>query len=279
MNIKNHSNAYIVILSTLLVLSLCLHLFSVPQSVSFKDKVAQINQRLTYTEISPSSFLSISNQGIHEQYEISLRKEFLTNTYLFSKYQYIIEGVEFSEVCAIVDSLRNNQREKIKHIIERIKISAAFSAFSFFKIQSELQVIIAEIYYAIASLGKGYPVDIYIKGFADGYKEDWKRPLNERKRYKYTTIDYLPTLDIHSFNPIHYSDKAEKYTIVNDSFSNKDLPNLRAAFIKEDVIRPAIEQCSNNIRNIHLLEGYEFSKDSINKMERKVQIFIRYLKE
>jgi hypothetical protein len=253
----------------------------------FEERVSEINKRLTYTELKPSRFLNVSSEE-GDIYVITLRREYLrdSNTYYFNKYQYVIEsGGDFSripeeEICVVVDSLQKSGKEKIKEIIKRMKISVEFSFFRLFKLKAEeLQEIIAELYYSIASLGKDYPVDIYVKGYADGYKYGWTMPFTEIPRYRYNSIDYLPAMDTSSLNPFEYSSVAKQYNFDNKVYNNRDLPNLRAFFVKNDMIEPLIKRCSNKIRSVRILEGYEFSKDTIDPMERKVQIFIRHLKD
>jgi hypothetical protein len=60
---------------------------------------------------------------------------------------------------------------------------------------------------------------------------------------------------------------------VPESYTNRDLPNLRAMFVKENLIAPFLSTCNTwgNVQTSNLA-GYEFT--DWNPLERKVQVYL-----
>lgn len=245
------------------------------------ETVKLLNDRLLYTEIIKNKKPSLCGDN-KDVYEIALRPDILKTTYYFNVYQYLIETggdvnlIPTANICELIDSVRINKNKKIIDLIKEIGIKSNFRL-GFAEVElSNLQYIIAEIYAIIATISHDTEIEIYLKGYADGYTSEWQKPFDKtRAKYCYQSIDYQPTTDIGSINPVNYDRRSKTRKLDKDFYYNKDLPLMRAKFIKDDFIEPFAEKCAKNVKGIYILEGYEFSKDTINPYKRKVQVFFR----
>jgi hypothetical protein len=100
---------------------------------------------------------------------------------------------------------------------------------------------------------------------------EWSKYLKPG-RYAYREIPIYPKANFDSLNPYEYIRSTVIYQ-VPQSYTNRDLPNLRAMFVKEDLIDPFLSGC-NTSQNVetHILEGHEFAE--IDQLKRKAQIYI-----
>lgn len=114
-------------------------------------------------------------------------------------------------------------------------------------------------------------VEVLVRGYADGQDMKWKKALRPGK-YLYREIQtYNP------YNPV--SDQAFKYSAtkevyrVGEEYKNADLPNLRAMFVKENIIVPTLTACNsmNNVQ-VSILNGHDFIR--LNPLERKVHVYL-----
>jgi hypothetical protein len=273
----------IIIFCILVLMSSCI---TNDQEIPFNDQIKQINDRLTFAEIKPTSNLHIGTRGSGNIYEISIREGQIKDQYFFNEKKYIIikggeklSGVSGNEICTIIDSIDNAADDKVLDVIKRLKLGAEISAGpAKFNIDGIEGLI--EMAYAAYSASQIDSVNIYIKGFADGYfGDDWLAPLDTVQEYRFNNIEYLPSTEKSSYNPVHYSATPGQYLIKGNLYHNKDLPNLRAQFIKKDMILPMCEACPKKIRSVQILEGFEFPKGTHDPTERKVQIFIEQIKK
>lgn len=122
---------------------------------------------------------------------------------------------------------------------------------------------------------------VYVRGYADGvHGKNKERRLGKLDPdYNYFKIDLHPSIKS-SRNPLIFNRKAVAIPVpisnkvTKGYYNNQDLPNLRARFLKEDIIEPIIQGCVNPTKpDISILEGYEFSK-SKKSSDRKVQAFV-----
>jgi hypothetical protein len=243
-----------------------------PPSISMPEAIKALNERLAYTQVIPRNAPLVCSSDQRTVYEIALRDSFLYNTYFFNVYEYVIEtgGNVNGDVCQFISSVQENKQDKIADIIKKLELEANFSVFKL----GGLQHILAEIYAVLGTLGQKYEIEIYIKGYADGYQSDWTRDLKP-KPYNFNLIKYHPTTQLGSKNPIFY-DRANQQDHKIDSlrYRNKDLPFLRGQFVKQDLIDPFVSICAKKVKKTYLLEGYEFSKETKDSLKRKVQIFV-----
>jgi hypothetical protein len=110
-----------------------------------------------------------------------------------------------------------------------------------------------------------------VKGYADGQMTGWTRELKPGN-YHYPEIPIYPMTNPGSENSFEYVRNIEMRQ-VHECYTNQDLPNLRAMFVKENLIAPFLSAC-NALGNVQvsILEGYEFT--DWNPLERKVQVYL-----
>lgn len=242
-------------------------------AISMPEAIEALNKRLTYTQVIKRNAPLVCNSDQSTIYEIALKDSFLYNTYFFNKYEYVIEtgGNVNGDICKFISSVQEKKQDKIADILKKLELDVNFS---FFKLGG-LQHILAEIYAVLGTLGQKYEIEIYIKGYADGYQSDWKRSLKQTP-YDFNRLKYHPTTQpAGSLNPISYDrEKQLDHQIEANQYGNKDLPFLRGQFVKQDLIDPFVVRCAKKVKKTYLLEGYEFSKETKDSLKRKVQIFV-----
>ncbi len=248
------------------------------QGLSLEKCIRKLNMRLTYFEVMSKPKFSILGQGPMEEYEIKLRQEYSGKIQYFDSKMYTIQNIERPDLCAIIDTIQNTGSEKIIDVLKRMNINADISLGKIVNLKADgLQYLIPELQCILGVVGKDYPVDIYIRGFADGYRTEWEGTIKNNPVYSYDSIPYLPTIDIGLESPFRYASKESFYHLPkNGTYTNKDLPNLRAMFVKKQVVEPLIEDstCSKKVSSVHILDGFEYEKNTHDSMLRKVQIFI-----
>jgi len=181
-----------------------------------------------------------------------------------------------ANICEFIDSIKANKDKKIIDLIKEISIKAKIKIGILELELGNLQYILAEIYAILGIVSNDIEIEVYLKGYADGYSKDWSEKFDKQKtRYCYQSINYQPTTDIGSVNPLNYDRNSKIYTLDKDFYYNKDLPLLRAQFVKDDFIEPFTKKCTKNVKGIYILEGYEFNKNTIDPYKRKVQVFFR----
>lgn len=264
----------------------CLLFCSCDNDKEFEERVDEINNQLTYAEIKPQNTMEI--EGISSMttndanlYEVCLTDAFLAKTHLFEMYKYTFNLSDDTThkndpipLCAFIDTLIANKDEKIEALMSRYNMNIGFSLFGC-KLSGNVGQAIADIVGAVGRLTRDFKIDIYIRGSADGYTSEWSRPISDYKKiYQYHSIDYLKPAIEDTDNPLLYTRDIGTQTI-GDFYTNNDLPNLRAKFIKEDIIGQIMYKCSRNIRHVYILKGIETSHNVKNENMRNAQIFIR----
>lgn len=244
---------------------------------NLKNIITSLNNRLSYIElldVGTHPYCTSTNN-----YQIVLKDTLLREIYKFEIEEYIIETggnireIPTSKICSVVEELMSSEQETVRELIERIEINSTLFGIEL----NNLQYILAEIYVALATLSQNSKIEIFIKGYADGGASvNWAKKISEIPLYKYDTIKYLPVIStqVGSLNPTSYQRNATTYHIVDSLYYNKDLPFLRAEFVKNDFILPFIASCSASIQDIHILQGYEFRKSVIDPNKRMAQIFV-----
>jgi hypothetical protein len=234
----------------------------------FRQDIDALNKRLTYTQVVKRNAPLVCGSDQSAIYEIALKDSILFSTYFFNAYEYWIEtgGNVKGDLCQFIRSVQEKKQDKILDIIKKLELEVNFSVFKL----GGLQHILAEIYAVLGTLGQKYEIEIYVKGYADGYQTEWKKPLY-RKPYDYHLLKYYPTTEPQgSLNPIRYDRNHPK----DYKIDGNDLPFLRGQFIKQDFIDPFVKVCAKKVQKTYLLEGHEFSKSTIDSLQRKVQIFV-----
>jgi hypothetical protein len=133
-------------------------------------------------------------------------------------------------------------------------------------------VELASILRALAGL-KAKKVEILVKGYADGQRGPFTASLL-REPYHYDVVTVYPRAEQDRIDSFQFI-KIEKPKRIDDKYSNKDLPKLRARFVQENFISKFLDSCRGNAETeSHILEGYADSSNVINEPDRKAQIFI-----
>jgi len=109
--------------------------------------------------------------------------------------------------------------------------------------------------------------EVFVRGSADLTTTDFRKKLNQR--YQYNSISFLKRSDNH----VQY-DYAELQEIIKENYSNKNLPNLRAKFIVNELNES--DPVNYPITKLHILDGTVTPK--IDPKDRNVKIYL-YLKD
>jgi hypothetical protein len=285
MSIFKGCNLFFAILAFSFLLS-CKNAFS-------KKDLDRVNKRLTYLNLIEENNLIVDGKkidafmiSIDENYLQNGNKEYTkkignTSTKIFDKESYFFEtGGKSSKVyggniCNFIDTIRLKDNLKIKEIIEKTSIGISTGLGKFFDLEvGDLQNIIAEIYYVISEASNNNKVEIYLKGYADGSEnKSWRKKLD--KEFYFDSIDVIKCIDSTSSSPVVYSDI--KKHLIKDYYANKDLPNLRAKFIKDVLFGKFANSCYQNINSISILEGYDYTEP--NKPENRIVDIVIVIKK
>jgi hypothetical protein len=107
------------------------------------------------------------------------------------------------------------------------------------------------------------PVIIGIKGYADGEVREWQQKLI--RKYAYKKIEYFSSDKLLSLSP-------HTHTIGN-TYANKDLPYLRAHYLKQRLILPYLKTCHKHLApDVRVIQGEVYSYH--DKSERKAEIYL-----
>ncbi len=255
--------------------------------------IREINPQLTYLEIKQSQLIfkqdtraaKLKSQASlfgcgdkpQAQFVISLNSKYLNSTYLFNAYEYTIETggdtteLPVNDVCEFINQY--DGKSPLLEVIKRVPIdySVPIGASG---LKLSLKGLAIELGYIFIKLKRvtGRPcLEVLVKGYADGQMGPWERRLLPNK-YHYQNIAVYPRFDSLSKNPFEYVRSTRTYT-VPENYSNSNLPNLRAMFVKEDLVTPFVSKCDElKGVSVNILDGYELS--AWNPMERKVQVYV-----
>lgn len=217
------------------------------------------------------------------RYTISIGEKF-DQEYFFKVYEYTLEtGGDVNEVptanlCSVVDKVFNRE-DKILEALRALKIKGEVSlpvrGLSVGVDVDNLQAALVELLYALKRFHelKTKRVEVLVKGYADGWHGPWKRSLKPGL-YHYDKVFVYPAVKPGSLNPFEYYRRDEPIEIPAE-YENKHLPDLRAQFVKKDLVEPFLRQCqSAKSGGVHVLKGYEFGRDVHDASKRKAQVFV-----
>ncbi len=141
-------------------------------------------------------------------------------------------GQFLQQVCNLVDSTYMKD-DKVFNILRKSKTKIAFEKAGF-SIEQDINTgdFLAEILVLFKNLYdfKFKKIRIYIKGYADYSKKYWAIQKEENGIYRKFQVH--PALKTGN-QMLFYSDVLEERIAKSDTFRNSDLPNLRAAYLKE----------------------------------------------
>lgn len=285
---RRHSRGDVRLLAMGVAACLLVVLLGIRQYVGSKPEFAsveemsevmeQTNSRLTFTRVIPGVSW-IDGESPRASYTITNNHGF-SEVYLFDKYAYTIEtggrDQAAREFCSLFQTLKSTQsRSPLIEAFRHVELTGSLDGKAF-----ELGVkgkgdLIVEILYAIRSFLdlRSTRIDILVKGYADGTHGGWGRPF--LPQYAYRRIDVLPPVNPNSLNPMVYR-RASRPLEIPNPYKNNHLPDLRAEFVKRDLIEPVLGQCPGTSTTlVKILKGYEFTKpDSPNLRRVEVQVNI-----
>lgn len=122
-------------------------------------------------------------------------------------------------------------------------------------------------------------VEIAIKGYADGQRtQDWKRAVSQLPE-QYRRFPVLNPSDGQNDNWLFYRKPEREHTIV-DPYSNDDLPDLRAQYIRKEFVEPFVQRFANKDRcHVYVLHNKPIG-DPEKPEWRKAQVYLMvYLKQ
>jgi hypothetical protein len=256
--------------------------------------VEEVNQRVVYWRIEPSHLIFTSSRSARmkmqvgtgsfgcaetpkAQFVLSIKDIYKDTAYLFESTEYTLEtGGDLTKVSTadICDFINNHYTGKYP-LLEALRESSFEISDPRGIVSLKLPIggVTVELAYMLIKIIKasGSCAEIMVKGYADGKVTEWGRELSPG-RYHYKEIPVYPKVDPGSENPFKYFRTVEMRT-VPEVYTNQDLPNLRAMFVKENLIIPFLSDC-NKLGNIQvsILDGYEYARWS--PMERKVQVYL-----
>lgn len=261
-----------------------------------KNEIRQLtehlNKKLTYLSVTDTNnILTLLNsdgsrlQPPTAQYLISVQDKYVGQISMFRAKEYLMPSdplrvdPSVRDLCGTIDKTLEEQDEILKALQDaQIKLSLSMSLWGVTDAGIELNppkvvlVELASILRAFAGL-KAKKVEILVKGYADGQRGPWTASLL-REPYHYDVVNVYPRAQYDRIDSFQFI-KIEKPKHIDDKYSNKDLPELRARFVQENFISKFLQSCSGSAETeVHILEGYADSSNVINEPDRKAQIFI-----
>ncbi|UJS24708.1 hypothetical protein [Thiothrix winogradskyi] len=112
-------------------------------------------------------------------------------------------------------------------------------------------------------------IHLYVKGYADKSRTDWKDKLD--KKYHYQDIPYYISMDKFNEKYIISNENINLHKITDDYYVNSDLPFLRSKYVEDNYLS-YLQGCSNKITKTGILEG-RIINENLEKM-RTTEIYI-----
>lgn len=266
--------------------------------------VDDVNNKTTYITLVASQYSFEGMEYPKKQFEISLRKEYAEYVYLFKLHEYWIEyGGDQSQIptatlCEMIDKayqdIANEDKKILEALVPEIDVTLTVPIKKIVEVKlsiGDIKKVIIEILFAIRQLSRlnSSHAQVVVKGYADGYKKEFRRPLNET--YKYREVEIYPPVDWNNQSdgcayrnpnpPPQYKNQSVTLSLPYSEilkepvYRNCDLPDLRAKFTKEVLVDPFLEGCSERRKiETRIIKGYEFSKDTKDDLQRKSQVFV-----
>jgi hypothetical protein len=119
---------------------------------------------------------------------------------------------------------------------------------------------------------KAKRIEILIRGFADGQTHPWQERLQDG--YPYNKVLVYEPLEAWRVNWFDYV-RAEDPVGIPNPYTNDDLPDLRARFVREEIIERLLKDCEFSAETeVHILKGRADKGDAIDEKQRKTMIFV-----
>ncbi len=241
------------------------------------DRVVEsINKRLAATKISE---YGVMVEGEPPAMRLTIATDH--PNYFFDSTSYVIETggdvrkIPTAGLCQLIDRIEQERNSPALDALDKINAEAELGPDGAkLKAAGPFRAVF-EVLYALRGVTKipKRQARILIKGYADDQKTDWGKNLAATPYH----FDHIPVLfpmmtEKESLNPVNFRARPAVVT-VPDPYKNEHLPDLRAAFFKQDFIEPFLRDCGgvDNIR-VYILKGYEFRRH--DPRERRVDVQI-----
>ena len=250
-----------------------------------------LNKKLTYLSVTDTHNIVtlLNGDGSRSdpptaQYLVSVQDKYVGQISIFRATEYIMSSdplkidASVRNLCGTIDKTLEEQDEILQALQNtQTKINLSMSFWGVLDAGIELNppkamlVELASILRALTGL-KVRKVEVLIKGYADGQRNIWSAHLLPDP-YHYDVVNVYPRAESDRIDSFQFI-KIEKPKRIEDNYSNKDLPELRARFVRENFIAKFLESCGTAETEGHILEGYADTSSVIYEPDRKAQIFI-----
>ena len=237
--------------------------------------VERTNERLTISKIRQVGVLI---EGEQPQVRYTIESD--DPNFYFPATSYVIgagsvRAIPTAGICQVIEEMDKFSSLRISDALDKINFEGQVSpAGPTLKISGPLKAFLEQLF-AVHSLTKIHKkrAVVFVRGYADGKAMDWKKDL-DHAHYHFDKISVLfPILEQrNSLNPVTFLSTPEEISIP-EKYGNQHLPDLRAAFFKQDFLEPFLKQCtaSSGPITVNILKGYEF-RDAHNEKERRVDV-------
>jgi hypothetical protein len=253
-----------------------------------KKVVQRIQSRTQYVDVQPANLIFDSGPQPLMQYVLTLSgrpEESQNAAYLFDSQQYTLddfggtpEEVPTSEICALIDSI-SDYSGPLDDALGDLKASGTVKISPLgpsleINLEGRARTLI-DFYYAVNQMLtlRSVRAEVLVRGFADGELDGWQEKLDST--YNYTSVEVMPPLDAAA--PIAFRRTRVRIPLPEPpKYSNGDLPNLRARYVKEVLLDPYLANCpSNTPATSAILQGFAY-KEASRPLDRKVQVYLLF---
>jgi hypothetical protein len=265
-----------------------------------ESAVAEVNGRAIYWKIEPSNIsikadsifdtmrlqANMVSQGCAEkpraQYMLTIRDIFKETVYLFDDTEYTLNIDEELTRFTTAGVCNYNKRwYDGKKIIRRPFRDPYLDDYDYWgeyhpyhldTVKLPVGRVAVELVYTLMKViqASGSCAEVLVRGYADGQNMKWQKALHGKYNYQKIPVyhPYVPVSE-HAFQ---YSATKEDYPVPK-FYKNGHLPNLRAMFVKENIIIPTLSACNAmNKVQVSILDGHDFIR--LNPLERKVHVYL-----
>jgi hypothetical protein len=265
-----------------------------------KEEIEQVandlNRKFKYLSIStpdPRSTVALVNEnGKSEgdkpraQYVISIQDKYVGEVSIFDAKQYVMNVLgdpqkvkDAPNLCGTIDNTLEANDEILKVLQDaQIRSQISLALWGIVDVGVEFtppKIVQVEIAAALRKIFgiRAKKVEVLIKGYADGQSGPWKERLLSQP-YHYDSVNVYMPLEPERLNWFEFIRK-ESPLPIQEYYTNEELPNLRAQFVKEEFVDRFLKHCDSHAETeVHILKGQADKTTAIHRQDRKVQIFV-----
>jgi hypothetical protein len=244
----------------------------------------ELQRELRYTRLARNGAPILHGQPTISEYVLTLKEPPVGDPYFFELKQYVIttggdiSKIPTASICAVMDEMFEQQTplaEALKHARVELGLKAGPLGLT---IGSSAEPVI-ELWYALRKFAEiqDSKVVIVVRGYADGQHSSWSDTLMGPP-YDYQRIAVLPPVDTLSLNPVRFFFRDSVLFLPDHKYTNTLLPDLRAEFVRRELIMPFLERCGEFDTDVRVMKGFAYS-DPDRPDQRKVQVYIYLMKK